>query len=321
MALVSLESLFTVTYGVNLDLNKLTESANGIPYVGRTQKNNGVTAHVSKIKGVNPNPANTISVSGGGSVLEAFVQDEPYYSGRDLFYLTPNLNMTKQEMLYYCMCIRANKFRYNFGRQPNKTMTKIMLPDLCDIPSYVNNIPIRDLSYFCKRQNDNDTPALNIEKWEEFELGDLFVFHSANGFELNKMKHGSQYNISFVSRTGENNGVSAQVAKYQNIEPFPTGFITVALGGSVLSSFVQDKPFYTAYHLSILEPRQDNLSKYAKIFVCVIISANKFRYNFGRQANKTIENLSIKLPVKAPKIPDWHFMDHYIKTLPYSKYI
>lgn len=138
MKLIPLSELFRVTYGVNLELNKMTLSSDGIPFVGRSERNNGVTARVAKIPGVIPNPAETLSVAGGGSVLATFLQPEEFYSGRDLFYLTPLLDMTDSIKLYYCACIRANRYRYSYGRQANKTLKSLMLPAPDSIPSFVD---------------------------------------------------------------------------------------------------------------------------------------------------------------------------------------
>ena len=104
MILVKVSDLFDVKYGINLELNILDECETdiGIPFVSRTANNNGISAYVLPLDNTNPNPANTISVAGGGSVMESFLQKEPYYSGRDLFYLTPKEKMTDQEMLFYC---------------------------------------------------------------------------------------------------------------------------------------------------------------------------------------------------------------------------
>lgn len=52
MNLFKVKDLFYVVYGVNLDLNKLEEveptDTNAIRYVGRSDKNNGITAFVLK---------------------------------------------------------------------------------------------------------------------------------------------------------------------------------------------------------------------------------------------------------------------------------
>lgn len=74
MKLVKTSALFDVKYGVNLELNKLIEDDNGINFVSRTAKNNGVSAKVKLMDGISPIQAGTISVAGGGSVMESFLQ-------------------------------------------------------------------------------------------------------------------------------------------------------------------------------------------------------------------------------------------------------
>ena len=88
------------------------------------------------------------------------------------------------------------------------------------------------------------------------KVSDIFDMISGNGFELINMSSSADSDINFVSRTSQNNGVIAKVNKYNNVEPFPAGLITVALGGSVLSTFVQTKPFYTAFHIMVLSPKK-----------------------------------------------------------------
>lgn len=151
MKLIAISELFSVTYGVNFELNRMTPDSSGIPFVGRSDRNNGVTARVSAIQGVTPNPAGTLSVAGGGSVLATFLQFEPYYSGRDLFYLTPLFAMSDSQKLYYCACIRANRYRYSYGRQANKTLKDLLIPDLTSVPDWVNDGLDRVLSDFTKR--------------------------------------------------------------------------------------------------------------------------------------------------------------------------
>ena len=151
MKLIALSELFDITYGVNLELNRMVLSSTGIPFVGRSDRNNGVTARVEKIEGVMPNPAGTISVAGGGSVLAAFLQPEPYYSGRDLFYLTPLVEMTDSQKLYYCACIRANRYRYSYGRQANKTLKSLKVPRLKSTPAWVKTGLERVVNDFSKR--------------------------------------------------------------------------------------------------------------------------------------------------------------------------
>lgn len=96
-----LSEIFDYWYGVNLELVNCTIDDEGIPFVSRTSNNNGVVARVSIIDGITPNPSHTLSLACGGSVLSCFYQDEEYYSGRDLFILSPKQPMSKNELLLY----------------------------------------------------------------------------------------------------------------------------------------------------------------------------------------------------------------------------
>ena len=135
--MIELQEIFEVKYGVNLELNKLTQSDEGINFVSRTAKNNGISAKVKPLDNVDPIPAGCISVAGGGSVLESFLQYEPFYSGRDMYYLSPKIELTDQQKLYYCACIKANKDKYSYGRQANRTLKYLKVPAVEDIPTWV----------------------------------------------------------------------------------------------------------------------------------------------------------------------------------------
>jgi hypothetical protein len=139
---MKISDLFYVKYGINLELVNIEQcshlDSDAIAFVSRTEKNNGVTAFVRRILNVEPNPCHTISVAGGGSVLSSFYQPIPYYSGRDLYILIPKKRMSVFEMLFYAKCIEANKYRYNYGRQANKTLKDIMIPN--SIPNNFDNI-------------------------------------------------------------------------------------------------------------------------------------------------------------------------------------
>ena len=137
MKLIKVSELFEVKYGVNLELNKLEPDPNGVNFVSRTAQNNGVSAKVTRLADLEPIEAGMLTVAGGGSVLETFVQPEPFYSGRDLYYLRPLVEMGLEEKLYYCMCIRTNKYRYNYGRQANRTLRDILVPARDEIPEWV----------------------------------------------------------------------------------------------------------------------------------------------------------------------------------------
>lgn len=130
------------------------------------------------------------------------------------------------------------------------------------------------------------------------KVSDLFNLYQGNSFELINMEHSINSNVNFISRSSNNNGVSSKVDEIAGIKPYPAGMITVALSGSVLSTFVQQKPFYTGFHIMVLEPKKE-MSFNEKLFYAMCINRNSYKYNYDRQANKTLKNIII--PDKVPE--------------------
>ena len=83
--MIALQKVFNIQYGHGLELNKLDEDNGEINFISRTAKNNGVSAIVRKVNSVKEMPEGSITVSLGGTVLEAFLQPKPYYTGYHIF--------------------------------------------------------------------------------------------------------------------------------------------------------------------------------------------------------------------------------------------
>ena len=132
-----------------------------------------------------------------------------------------------------------------------------------------------------------------------FKVSDLFDVKYGVNLELNacdECDRNTENSVNFVARTAENNGVSSRVVIIDGVTPQKAGLISVAGGGSVLSTFLQSEPFYSGRDLYTLEAK-DGISDEAKIFVITVIEQNKYRYSYGRQANKTLPVLELKLPI------------------------
>ena len=94
----------------------------------RTENNNGISAFVEEELDVDKNPAHTLTVAVGGSVLSTFYQPLPFYTGFHVLVLEPKKEISVVEMLFYAKCISSNKYKYNYGRQANKTLKEILIP-------------------------------------------------------------------------------------------------------------------------------------------------------------------------------------------------
>jgi hypothetical protein len=124
-----LSKLFTIQYGSSYELNRLKLDDHGIAFVSRTSHNNGISARVART-GDEPTPAGCITVALGGTyVLESFLQNEPTYQGRDVAILTPINRMCITEKLWYITAIRHHRFRFSFGRQANRQLPALEVPE------------------------------------------------------------------------------------------------------------------------------------------------------------------------------------------------
>ena len=176
---------------------------------------------------------------------------------------------------------------------------------------------------------------LNMTDWKEFYLKKLFDIRMGNGFDKNKLDIENS-EINLVSRVSYNNGVDIKVGYVEGVKPFEAGLITVALGGSYLGScFVQEEPFYTGQNVAVMSCKNDKMTHAVNIFITALVryeSKVKY-YAFGRELNTHIgRDFIIKLPIQhnadgTPYIddsyiysddgyvPDWQFMEDYIKSL------
>lgn len=309
--MIKLSDIFEIKYGVNLELNSLDIDRNGIPFVARTAENNGVSAYVKPVNGINPNPANTISVSGGGSVCEAFLQKTPYYSGRDLFYLTPKISLSETQMLFYCACIRANKYKYNYGRQANKTLKDLLVPNVNEIPIWISQTNIeKPIDAKPKAKSVID---LNMSNWKAFLYESLFIITGTKTTPPLVLKDISKGNYPYVTTQATNNGVENFYDKYTEIG----NVLTIDSAVIGYCSYQKDN-FLASDHVEKLIPKF-NMNQYIAMFLTTLINLEQYRYNYGRKCSQhRLKRAVIKLPTTLKGEPDWQFMESYIKSLPYS---
>jgi hypothetical protein len=332
--MVKVEDYFQVCYGANLELSSLELDPSGINFVSRTEKNNGVSARVKKIDDIKTNPANTISVAGGGnSVMQSSLQEEEYYSGRDLFYLQPKIELNKNQLLFYCLCLKKNRFRFNYGRQANKTLSSLLIPSIDEIPNWV------DL------KNDITKPMnhpiiqrhlpLNISEWKTFKYNDIFIIKKGYYNKKPPEAIGNGDIIPFVGASEKNNGITSfhfktDIDLYKSdgtTDPeltkqkiFPGNCITVANNGnSVGYAFYQKNKFTCTHDVNPLYLKNKELNLFIALFLCTVIFLDKYRWNYGRKWRPSrMPNSLIRLPVKSDGKPDWDYMENFIKSLPGS---
>jgi hypothetical protein len=131
-------------------------------------------------------------------------------------------------------------------------------------------------------------------------LDQVFELRYGHSLELNALTRvEAPEGVNFVSRAMGNNGVTARVSV--DIEPAEPGELSVALGGNgVLSTFVQPEPFVCGRDVMILKAKNPSMTLPEKLWWARCIWENRYRFSYGRQANRTLGSLLVP-----SKVPAW----------------
>lgn len=316
----TVNELFSVSSGHSLQLNRLKRVSpeEGIPFVSRKMGDNGIAAYVHSIPDVEPNPSGdlTCALSGNG-VLSAFIQDRPYYTAYHVACLTPKEAMTRAQKLYYCLCIGVNRYRYGWGRQANRSLKNILLPDLAEIPEWIEE------RYLTVDFQGKDAPAtvrpcplLLTETWKPFCLSSLFTLKKGKRLTKANMRPGT---TPFIAALDGNNGLRQFISRL----PIHEGnTITVNYNGNgVAEAFYQSIAYWCSDDVNALYPKF-KLTPAIAMFLNTIIRLEKYRFSFGRKWHlERMQEAEIYLPAQQSGEPDWDFMERFIKSRPFSSQI
>lgn len=211
--MTTVSDLFDIRYGQSLELNRLkrTTSALGVAFVSRQMGDNGVSAFVEQIRDVAPALPGEMSVAlGGNGVLSTFLQERPFYTGRDVAILSSKKPMSKATLLYYAMCIKANRYRYSYGRQANRSLPTIVVPSPANLPTWVLKTEV-DRFGASKEPKIQELVALPPHtKWRRYRLGDLFDLKKGKRLTKSDMVPGT---TPFIGAVDNNNGLTAFVGQ------------------------------------------------------------------------------------------------------------
>lgn len=314
--MIKLQELFEVSHGNKFDLNKMNQLVHNVNFIGRSSKNNGVTAIVDRYNDVEPYKEGLITVALGGSILASFLQPKPFYTGQNIAILKPLLHLSELQMLFYCKAISSNNYRFSTcGREANRTLKYLLIPSPSNIPDWVYSVESHNLDKFISPIDNTSIDLTHPMEWKDFCISDLFLLKKGKRLTKENMTQG---HTPFIGAIDSNNGLSALIGQ---AALHPKGAITVSYNGSVAEAFYQPKNFWATDDINVLYPKFNMLPEHA-LFICTIIKKEKYRFNYGRKWHlERMNGSTIRLPSNTNGEPDWDFMNSYIKTLPFSSVI
>jgi hypothetical protein len=319
-----LGELFTVSGTKTTTIEKLEIAGKGeFPYVTTQSSNNGVSGFYN----LYTEKSNVLVIE---SAVRGFCsyQEKDFSASDHVEKLIPNFVLNKYIALFFCTLINKNQYRFSYGRKSNQEQIRNIVvklpicsdgsPDYSFMEKYSKNLWFEDQLRTSIKKSDQ---VIDSTVWKDFFLEEIFNIKYGVNLELVNCEITDDISgVNFVARTAENNGVVARVMKIPEIIPQKAGTISLAAGGSVLSTFVQAEDYYSGRDLYVLTPKKE-IDIFAKLFLCTIIKVNAYKYAYGRQANKTLKKLVLMLPVKTDGTPDFEYMSSFMNKLKFADLI
>lgn len=208
------------------------------------------------------------------------------------------------------------------------------VPDWEWMENYIKSLHHKLLT---TKNKTDDALLFNVNEWQEFRFGNLIssinkskTLNKDDLIETNNKKH----SIRYITRTGENNGCELLVDISTVDKTYIQDKNAISIGDTTATCFYQDEDFITGDHMVIV--RAEWLNKPLGLYVTSILNKEQYKYSYGRAfLMDRIKDTIIKLPIvrnsdKLPVIdkskryseqgylPDWQWMEKYMKSLPYG---
>lgn len=272
--------------------------------------------------------------------------------------LLPDKIASTEVYLFLQSVLSANRYKYTYGRkvtqekylsdpidlpvQRNSDGTPFVddsheysedgfVPDWQFMVDYIKSLHHKTLT---TKNTSHKPPKLEVDEWKEFRVGRLFDIELSRGdIKEDDVDEGV---LRLISAGETNNGVVKHIDAEGDgsAEIFAGNKITVDM---FCNAYYQAEPFYAVSHgrVNILTAKFV-LNQYVALFITTIIKNEQLKYSYGRAVySNVIADMIIKLPVKHNSdgsifedgtlnysdegfVPDWQFMENYIKSLPYG---
>ena len=346
--------LFVIKKGKRLTSAEQEDGGNN--YIGAIDSNNGIANHIAQAP-IHKGNTISLSYNGSvGEAF--YQKDPYWATDDVNVLYSKYEGFNEQIGLFIATVLKQEKYKFSYGRKwtlDNMNITIIKLPaqrnddgtiyldtskkysddgyvpDWQWMENYIKSLHHKPLA---TRNKGTNVPQLNISSWKEFALKMLFNVELSKGdIKLDDVDRGT---IPLVSSGESNNGIVGNIDEKGDgkAEIFKGNKITIDMFGN---PFYQENDFYAVSHgrVNILEPKFE-LNKPIGLFIASIIKKEQYKFSYGRAVySEEASNMIIELPVQHNNdgtpcqdvnrtysddgyIPDWVWMQNYIKSLPYG---
>lgn len=326
-------------------------------YVGAKKNDNGVMVHCQRDEDlITKGNCLVFICNGQGSVGFANYMDVDFIGTTDIV-AGYNEKLNEHIGAFLATIYSQERPKYSFGRKWKTHLkdTEVKLPVQHNADgSYVNDatclysdegyVPdwefmenyIKSLHYKSLTTKHTTALKLNKDRWQEFEFGRLiksiYKAHAYTKDDLTEQNVKLDSTLRYITRTAEDNGCEL-IVKNEALSYVEEGN-AITIGDTTATCFYQEEQFVTGDHMIVI--RADWLNTYTGLFIVSLLNYEQYRYSYGRAfLMDRVKETILKLPICRNNdgspiidetkqfsdegyIPDWRFMENYIKSLPYG---
>lgn len=275
-----------------------------------------------------------------------FYQPEDFIGFAHVQGMYPKQYITPKCMLFLCTMLDFDaRGRFSYGRKKRRDIiaeVRLKLPaDNEDNPdwefmeNYIKSLHHKPLT---TKNKPKHTFELNVSEWKTFHVqrtkqqSGLFEIENCKCGSAGELEDGND--INYIGAKKSYNGVMRSVTIDKNLVSRGRGIMFICDGeGSVGYTNYMDEDFIGSTTTSI--GYDEALTEKNAMFLVTVLDNEKFKYSYGRKYRAHLIDAVINLPIKHNSdgsvfidktykyseegyVPDWEFMENYIKSLPYG---
>ena len=318
-----------------IDKNKLNIDVGLIPYITRTDMQNGINMFITDKQNnrYNIDEGNVITI--GLDTQTVFYQPTAFYTGQNIQVLRNN-NLNKYTAMFIIPSIKIQMQKFNWGGNGatlgRLNRTRLILPINSQgqpnwqfMEDYIKQEQKQQaqkiIDYYDRKLVDlaGDVLGLDKVKWKTFKLGDIFDLVTKSSKGLNHLEKNISDGISYVGATNRNNGVLDFVKRKENLIYSGNAIAFIRNGeGSMGYSVYKKEDFIASQDITV--GYNQYLNEYNAKFITTIADQVRGKYNFGYKRNQErLKREILVLPSDEKGNPNFQYMSDFVKKLELDK--
>jgi restriction enzyme, beta subunit/N-6 DNA methylase len=318
-----------------IDKNKLNIDVGLIPYITRTDMQNGINMFITDKQNnrYNIDEGNVITI--GLDTQTVFYQPTAFYTGQNIQVLRNN-NLNKYTAMFIIPSIKIQMQKFNWGGNGatlgRLNRTRLILPINSQgqpnwqfMEDYIKQEQKQQaqkiIDYYERKLVElaGDVVGLDKVEWKTFKLGDIFDLVTKSSKGLNHLEKNISDGISYVGATNRNNGVLDFVKRKENLIYSGNAIAFIRNGeGSMGYSVYKKEDFIASQDITV--GYNQYLNEYNAKFITTIADQVRGKYNFGYKRNQErLKRETLVLPSDEKGNPNFQYMSDFVKKLELDK--